>query len=56
VLLLIALAVILAATGCGGTSSTNPIPGTSPKVIHVLASSSGQGSSSQQLDINITVQ
>jgi hypothetical protein len=55
VLLLIALTAILAATGCGGTSSTNPISGTSPKVIHVLASSSGQGSA-QQLDINITVQ
>ena len=55
VFLLIALTAILAATGCGGTSSTHSIPGTSPKVIHVLASSSGQGSA-QQLDINITVQ
>jgi hypothetical protein len=54
VLLLIALAALLAATGCGGTSSTNPIPGTSPKVIHVMATS-GQ-SSAQQLNINITVQ
>lgn len=55
VFMLIALAATLVATGCGGASSgPTPVPGTSPKVIHVMATS-GQ-SSTQQLNINITVQ
>jgi hypothetical protein len=54
-LMLIALAATLVATGCGGASNgLTPAPGTSPKVIHVMASS-GQGTA-QQLNINITVQ
>jgi hypothetical protein len=53
--MLIALAATLVATGCGGASNgLTPAPGTSPKVIHVMASS-GQGTA-QQLNINITVQ
>jgi hypothetical protein len=54
-LLLIALAVILAATGCGSTSSgTTPTLGVSPKTIHVMATSAGQ-TASQQINLTITV-
>jgi len=52
--MLIALTAMLVATGCGAASTrAAPPAGTSPRVIHVMASS-GQGSA-QQLNINITV-
>ena len=56
ILLMIVLALVLVATGCGGSSGgTGTPPQSSSQLIHVLATGGGQ-SSAQELNITIIIQ